>query len=197
MPIISTSLINNELGPKDNPRELENFGYQTKFSPPPNFCTHVLWSIYGDIPVGISIDAGSGYISGLIEAMYDQPSCTANQPYEECEFNGDNWDKDGRFKALYYDFHFTIQRDTLVSLPNPSTGAMDCSVKAPFIETNTVYIRLVKCQNINNLLFIKRYLSSSKVSPITKEETKINVDGVEYTEYNDLEPNHPGPFKCW
>ena len=77
---------------------------------------------------------------------------------------------------------------------------MDCAVKIPLVETNDVFIKEIKCQNINNLLFIKRYLESNKESVEDgdglKLPTIINVDGVQYTEYKKLEPNHKGPFKC-
>lgn len=195
MPIISSGLIPNEAGPKTNPRELEAFEYQTRFTDPANFCTHVSWVIIGDVPKGISIDSGSGKISGTIKAFFDQPSASDNNPYEECNFDGSNWDKDGRFKPLFFDFHFTIIRNTLVSELNPITGAMDCAVQIPMVESNNVFIKEIKCQNINNLLFIKRYLESTKTSE-EGDETMINVDGVEYTDYKTLEPNHKGPFKC-
>jgi hypothetical protein len=196
MSVDSSGHIINEKGPKDNPREREPYEYQTQFTDPQHFCTHIAWSIYGDVPEGISIDSGSGKISGVIKWFPDQPSCQDNHPYEECDFDGTNWDKDGRFIPLTYDFHFTIQRDTLISLPNPANGAMDCAVKAPLVETNDVFITEVKCQNVNNLLFIKRYLESTKVSPVIEERTKINVNEVEYTDFKKLEPNHKGPFNC-
>ena len=196
MSVDSSGKINNEAGPKDNPRELEYFEYQTKFTDPQYFCTHVSWVIVGDIPKGISIDSGSGKISGTVKAFFDQPSATDNHPYEECEFDGSNWEKDGRFKPLFFDFHFTIIRNTLISAPNPNTGAMDCSVKVPLVESNNVFIKEIKCHNINNLLFIKRYLESTKTSEEINQETMINVDGVSYTNYKELEPNHKGPFKC-
>jgi len=196
MPIISTSLIINNAGPKDNPRELEYFEHNTKYTPPPNFCSHVAWTIYGDVPKGISIDSGTGKIFGNIKAFYDQPSTQNNYPYEEILYDGSNWQNNGRYKNSYYDFHFTIQRDTLVSGPNPSTGALDCSVQIPYKELSNVYIKEIKCHNIDNKIFIKQYLESTQVSPETNERTSINVNGIVYTNYNDLKNNHPGPFNC-
>jgi hypothetical protein len=193
MSVDSSGLISNEKGPKANPRELEEFEYQTKFTDPQYFCTHVAWSIFGDVPKGISIDSGSGKISGIIEAFFDQPSASDNHPYEELEYDGSNWDKDGRFKPLFFDFHFTIQRNTLISGPNPSTGAMDCVVQIPLTEINDVFIKEIKCQNINNELFVKRYLESTKTSK-EGERTKIHVNGEVYTDYNSAKSAMPGPF---
>jgi len=193
MSVDSSGHIINEKGPKNNPREREPYEYQTQFTDPPNFCTHIAWSIYGDVPEGITIDSGSGKISGIIKWFPDQPSCQDNFPYEECEFDGSNWDKDGRFKHLTYDFHFTIQRTVFIKDPK----ILDCEEDPiVLVESNKVFITEVKCQNLNNLLFIKRYLESSKKSPGIKERTIINVDGVEYTDFKKLEPNHKGPFNC-
>ena len=188
MPIISSGHIINEAGPKDNPREKEYFEYQTKFVDPPAFCTHIVWTIYGDVPKGISINSGSGLISGTIKWFPDQPSCQDNHPYEELDYDGGNWIKDGRFKPNTYDFHFTIQRDTLTL---DSNGV--CSI--PVTETNNVFITEVKCNNINNDLFVKRYMESTKTSEIG-ERTKIHVNGVVYTDKNSAKAAMPGPFVC-
>lgn len=191
MSVDSSGLIPNEAGPKDNPRELEYYEYQTQFTDPPDFCEHIEWIISGDVPKGISIDSGSGKISGVIEAFYDQPSASDNHPYEECNYDGSNWDKDGRLIAHFFDFHFSIIRNIMVFGPSDS-----CDDKKPFSESNTVYIKEVKCQNTNNLLFIKRYLESTKTSSLGNE-TAIHVDGVVYKDdYKKLQPNHQGPFTC-
>jgi hypothetical protein len=188
MSVDSSGHIINEVGPKDNPREEEYFEYQTKFTNPLDFCTHVAWSIYGDVPKGISIDIGSGKISGTLKWFHDQPSCQDNNPCEEMEYDGSNWMKDGRFKHNSYDFHFTIQRDILMLDANNVCDT-------PVTETNNVYITLVKCNNINNDIFIKRYLESTKTSK-ENERTKINVNGEVYMDYASAKAAMPGPFTC-
>jgi len=171
MSIISSGHIINEAGPKLNPREKEFFSYQTKYINPSDFCLHVSWSISGDVPKGLSIDSVSGLISGNIKWFPDQPSCQDNHPYEEMEYDGANWIKDGRFKPDYYDFHFSVT------------------------ETSSVYIREIKCHNINNELFVKRYMESTKTSKMG-ERTKIQVDGKVYTDYDSAKAAMPGPFEC-
>jgi hypothetical protein len=200
LPITSAGLISNEKpqnGAK-NPWETHYFEYQTKFEDPPDFCTHVAWSIYGDVPVGIKIDSGSGKISGTICHFGKQPSCQDNKPKEQLEFDGSNCDKNGRFKHQTYDFHFTIQRDTLVSGPNPSNGAMDCSIKISLIETNEVCIKVIKCHDIDNLIFIEQYLDEGKEggNPKTGEKfpTSININGKKYFDSKSCKENHKGPF---
>ena len=188
MSVDSSGHIINEKGPKDNPREKEAFEYQTKFTDPAKFCTHIAWSIYGDVPKGISIDSGSGKISGTVKWFPDQPSCQDNHPYEEMDYDGANWIKDGRFKPDTYDFHFTIQRDTLTLDPNNV-----CAI--PVTETNNVFITVVKCNNINNEIFVKRYLESTKTSK-EGDRTKISVNGKVYTDYNSAKSAMPGPFDC-
>ena len=183
MSVDSTGHIPNEKGPKMNPRELEAFEYQTKFTDPENFCAHIVWSIFGDVPKGLSIDPETGKISGVIKAFFDQPSANDNNPYEESEFDGSNWEKDGRFKHPFFDFHFTIQRDIFISGLNPTTNQMDCSFKVHSIESSDVFIRVIKCHNVSNLVFIKRYLETTKTSPVLNGKTKINIKGIEYTDW--------------
>jgi len=187
MPIISSGHIINEAGPKLNPREKEYFQYQTKYENPEGFCSHISWSISGDVPKGISIDSGSGVISGNIKWFPEQPSCQDNHPYEELDFDGANWIKDGRFKHNTYNFHFIIVRNLKVE-----DGDGNCNIT---IETSSVYITEVKCQNINNNIFVKRYLESTKTS-IEGHRTTINVEGKVYTNYKSVIAVMPGPFKC-
>ena len=196
MSIESKGLLINEAGPKDNPRELEYFEHQIKFSDPMFFCSHQEWKLIGDIPNGIKINKDTGQISGVIKEFFNQNNLDNKYPDEEMEYDGSNWMNNGRFKPLFYDFHFTVIRNTLISGPNPSTGAMDCKIKIPYIETSDVFIKLIKCHNIDNLLFIKKYLESSKRSKNGILGTMINIDGKSYTNYEDAVKKHPGPFKC-
>jgi hypothetical protein len=189
MSITSKNLIINNAGPKDNPRENEFYQHNTMYIDPPDFCSHVAWSITGDIPVGISIDAGSGVISGTVLPFFDQPSTQDNKVTSELEYNGSNFDDNGRYKNQTYDFKFTIKRDYLAK------GSDGCNNPVPASETSDVFIKEVKCHNIDNLAFIKAYLESTKCSKLGKE-TAVNVNGVEYTDYNILKNNHPGPWTC-
>ena len=196
MPILDAGIIYNEQPSAGalNPHETHFYEHQVKHSPPPHFCEHVSWVIVGDIPKSISIDASSGVISGTLCHFGKQPSCQSNKPKEKPVYDGKNFANNGRFKPDLYDFHFTVIRNTLVSGPNPSTGAMDCAVKIPFVETSNVYIRLVKNQDIDNLIFLEDYIDNGIPSEESGEETSINVNGKVYTTSSSARRAHPGPF---
>ena len=181
----SGMIINEEpVNGSSNPHECHTFKYQIKYSE--NFeSTETLlsweWFLTDDVPVGISID-DNGLISGRIEPFIDQPSCQDNYPDEEIKLDGSNWLHNGQFKHPTYTFNFKVHRkykylDTLTTLEIEEEVINDISILA------------IKNNNINNLLFVKKYLE-------TGHELKIDNDPYFKDDINDFLSRHPGPFGC-
>lgn len=116
--ITETGYIVNEAGPGDNPRETEYFEH---FVPREvdSGTSITSWEITGDVPVGVTIDSG-GTISGVVEAMWNQPSCVPKKEHAYPELDCRNFpDKNGRYANDSYDFTFTTTVFWVDSSPDP------------------------------------------------------------------------------
>lgn len=188
MPILDSGQIFSEVN-KPNPWEDMFYKHQVNYVNPPGFCQHVKWSIYGDVPKGITIDANTGVISGYIKWFGKQPSVQGNSTFlnEKVKFDGTNYKNSKRYKILYYDFHFTIQRDVKIL-----DGNGNCTI--PLTETSNVFIREVKRHDIDNWDFVQRYLKGEHSK--RNDKPTINVNGKEYDKsmIEQLKNDHPGPF---
>lgn len=149
--IDESGLINNEAGPKDNPREREYFEHQIKHTEDGKNCEITGWTIEGDVPQGITID-GNGVVKGTIEGMWEQASTSTKKPNEYVEFDCRNYPAtNGRFEPNEYDFVFT----TTVSWIEKD-GAGNCVVPGTTSETHIV--KLVKDWDGDVLLLFREIL---------------------------------------
>jgi len=188
--ITSPVILNNDLllDGASNPWECHQFSHQILHSEDGNFCSHVAWSISGDIPIAVTMDPGSGVISGHMDYFELQPSCTGNNyPKETITVDGANNMNSGRFIPEFYDFVITVKRDYLIKGPNPATGAMDCVAPLPESVSSTHIIKMIKNHDIDNFLYIHGYLNAGHIIDI--ELTKYDKNKV-----NELLAVHPGPF---
>lgn len=146
--IMETGHIDNEAGPKDNPRELEYFEHTIQRIIPDNH-EIIQWYIEGDVPEGISIDS-DGVISGTILGMWDQPSCVPKTSNEFVELDGRNWDNHGRYINNTYDFTFNTSVDWVMTAPPYSSGT----------DTKSHTITLVRDFDGDAIMFAKFYLET-------------------------------------
>jgi len=162
--------------------ELTDFYLKVEFINPKNFISNINWSLSGDIPNGISIN-NNGIISGKILDFSKQDLCKNNNfPNEELNFDGSNWKNNGRFKENEFNFNIIIKRDILI--------------KGPLIitEKSNIIILLIKCQDIDNKIFIRKYLNSTKKSK-NNERTYLVINNKKYTDPEKAISAHKGPFK--
>jgi hypothetical protein len=92
---------------------------------------------------------------GKVKHFGQQPSCQDNFPDEPRKLNGDNWENDGRFKKISYDFKFTIKVDWLEHI-NTSSGPVPC-VK-PGNTTQDCTITVIKDHNIDHKIYRDKYM---------------------------------------
>jgi len=189
----STTLTSPTMLPNDllsdgamNPWECHTYSHTMQHVEDGLFCEHIAWSMSGDIPVGLSMDAGSGTISGDVLHFGLQPSCQDNYPIEVFREDGGNYTSTGRFKELYFDFIVTIQRDYLVKGPN-ADGKPDCATPLPESVSGVFIIRVVKNHDIDNLLYLRNYLKAGYYTKI--EDERYYEDKID-----ELISLHPGPF---
>ena len=131
-----------------NPHELHQFLYPHPAIPDPLSCI-VAYSLSGDVPKGLSVNPGTGVISGKIKHFGEQPSCTNNYPDEPLNFNGSNYLNNGRFKPETFDFNFDIKVDWLEK-QDTAVGPIPCVI--PGSTTKACTITVVKDYNIDNYL---------------------------------------------
>ena len=175
-----------------NPWETHDFLYPHFAIPDPMTCI-ISYLLSGDVPKGISVDS-SGNIKGKIEHFGKQPSCQDNKPNEKTEFDGSNMEKNGRFKKLYYDFHFTIQVKWVEKKDTPN-GPVPCTV--PGSTTEECIIRMVKNHNIDNQIWMEKYLDDGKSggnSDTGEIKPSINIDGEVISDSSSGTSKSPGPF---
>lgn len=137
------------------------------------------WFLSGDIPLHLEID-NNGLITGRVAIFNDQPSCKDNHPDEDIVLSGENWKNTGRYKHDQYIFKFTVHRKYIYT---------DLLTMEDIEEevTSDVEILVIKNRNIDNLIFVKRYLESG-------HELKIDNDSYFEENINDFISRHPGPF---
>lgn len=182
--IICTGIITNDLMTKGaaNPHECHDYKHQIIFNEEYGETEEYVseeWSLSGDVPVGIEID-NTGLINGYIAIFNDQPSCQDNYPDEVLKVDGSNWENIGRFKHATYTFNFTVTRTTTYQ----DTLTM---VESQEIATSDVSILAIKDNDINNLIFVKKYLEAG-------HELKIENDSYFEDDLEDFLARHNGPF---
>jgi len=149
-------LINNK-----NPHEATYFRYSHEAIPYPGTCV-VSYLLEGDIPSDISINS-QGIISGNILYLGYQSSCIPyNKQNLEVEADGSNWNENGRFEPLYFDFIFTV----ICNWRSISPDGTPCSI--PGVTLKNTIIRVVKDHDFDNQIWINKY---SKVKGI-----KVNIN---------------------
>ena len=149
--IDETGLINNEAGPKDNPREREYFEHQIKHTEDPKNCEITGWAIDGDVPQGISIN-DSGVIKGTIHGLWEQASTTSKKPTEYVEYDLRNYPAtNNRFEPNEYDFVFTT---TVSWIEKDSNG--NCTI--PGTTSKSHIIKLVKDWDGDIILLFREVL---------------------------------------
>ncbi len=162
-----------------NPWELHDFLYPHFFIPYPMTCV-VAYSLSGDIPKGISVDA-AGNIKGKIKHFGKQPSCQSNYPNEPRKLDGSNWENDGRFNDVLFDFNFSIKCDWVEHISTTS-GPVPC-VKAGNTSQDCI-IRLIKDHNIDHKIYRDKYMAGG--SEVVND---IDIPFVQGDEAN------PGPLQ--
>jgi len=188
MAILDVGQIFSEVG-TPNPLEDHFFKHQIKYVNPAGFCQHIKWSIFGDIPVGVKVDAMSGIISGYCKWFGEEPSCEKVFGFlnSEVKLDGSNYKDSGRYKHQMYDFHFTIKRDFKIV-----DGSGNCSI--PQSEQSDVYIKLLKFHDIDSFDFIFRWLQGSPDKNGNKRTINVKGKSFDFSQVQELKKVHPGPF---
>lgn len=193
--ILSTGIIPND-APVDsasNPWECHDFMHNTLHAETGDFALHVAWSIAGDIPNEITIDPGSGVISGNVKPLNYQDTGIVNDIIgkQPLKIDGSNFKEIGRPDSPFYLFSFTITRAYMIWV------VKELGTMAPEVATSDVTIKVIKNHDIDNLIYIKEYLKpgTSMVNGFEKKHT-MNIDGVSYDKdsVDACIANHPGPF---
>ncbi len=155
--IVTTGLISNQTPmPSDNPHECHSFTHQVAATTTGNFISHVAWSISGEFPNDLTIDTGSGLLSGVMLILDDQPSSIVTDiaPIETPNLDNSNFINNGRPLSDSYTFPFTIKRDYIIKISdNPL-------VTAPESTTSICEILLIKDFNIDTILAMRNYLEA-------------------------------------
>ena len=182
--IHDVGIISNELMIKGaaNPHECHDYRHQIDFSEEYGETEEYVseeWSLSGDVPVGISID-NTGVVQGYVAIFDEQPSCQDNFPDEVLKVDGSNWENIGRYKHTTYQFNFTVTRITTYQ---------DTLLMEEFqeIATSNISILVIKDNDINNLIFVKKYLEAG-------HELKIENDSYFEDDLEDFLARHDGPF---
>lgn len=185
-------LINDEpISGAVNPWECHYFKHKVLFTENPNEIKTIEWKLEGVIPNNITID-DNGLISGKIEILdLDQNGITEDLlfPKENIKEDGSNWTNTGRYKNDLHIFNFTIVRLFLYEKTIVNEDESFEIIEIIGKESLDVSIHVIKNNNIDNYIFIKRYLESG---------WKVKVENKDYF-YKDFEEFikiHPGPFGC-
>lgn len=185
-----TGPLNNESSRSTpNPREGGEFicsVIHTTTSP----ITILEWRLTGpEVPVGLSI-SNTGVISGIMEIFDNQTAIKNNSIPKVTSIDGQNWMSNGRYRGSTYTFNFTVELRYEYEVI--STGLDDDGNPLPneIIEdtvTSAVAITMVRNYDVDNFVFVKKYLEAGH---------KLMLDGVEYSisEMGEYIMKHPGPF---
>jgi len=193
--ITTTGIIINEspVNGAANPHECHTYTHQVlhteSFTPLQNLMDQV-WFLTGDIPLDLIID-NNGLITGKIKIFDYQPSCQDNYPKETLLVNGSNWQNTGRYKNETFSFNFTVHRRYTYEDLEPMS--LDPAITEPLIVieevTSDVTITVIKNNDIDNLIFVRKYLEAG-------HELKIGSDTYTNDNLDDFLARHPGPFGC-
>jgi len=183
--LINTKMVMNAL----NPWELHDFLYPHFAIPDPLTCI-ISYSLSGDIPEGISVD-GAGNIKGKVKHFGEQPSCQDNYSDKDPGFDGKEWENNGRFRKIYFDFHFSIEVKWVEKKDTPN-GPIPCVIPGSTKQNCT--IRVVKDHNIDNLIFMQKYLNGKADGPGDTKRTII-VDGSVIDSSGNAKNKSPGPYQ--
>lgn len=156
------------------------------------------WYLEGEVPLNIIIDS-SGTLSGNIVLLHEQTKVMDKYPLEDIKEDGSNWLNNGRPKAAYIDFNFIVCKKTYykdldlletLSVPNDEGVIEDVSdelITKDIVFKQEVIIRVIKSNDIDNLVFAKNYMDQGY---------KLKIGDTEYgkREFFEYIKDHPGPF---
>lgn len=186
------TLVNESTRSTPNPRELGEFISQVTHTTTSEI-TLIEWKLTGlEVPVGLSI-SDKGLISGIMDIFDNQTAIKNNTTPEVTDVSGQNWMSNGRYRGSSYTFNFQIELVYEYELVATVSEDAEEGSEPPTpkivrdVVSSDVNITMVRNYDVDNYVFVKKYLEAGHKLIYDNEEYNISSIG-------DYLNKHPGPF---